>query len=127
MAKVSSAAKASKRCWNKSNRAYHSSYALNNRGKLVSQKRERQRILRAAALEMYGGKCQCKGCDVTEPEFLAFDHKRGGGRKHRSQFGGQYMFYLWLLKSRRKSMQVLCHNCNSAKGYYGRCPHEAKE
>jgi len=25
-----------------------------------------------------------------------------------------------------KGFQILCHNCNQAKGYYGKCPHERK-
>ena len=25
-----------------------------------------------------------------------------------------------------KGFQILCHNCNIAKGHYGKCPHEKK-
>ena len=33
--------------------------------------------------------------------------------------------YRWLIKHKfPPGIQVLCHNCNLAKGYYGACPHQ---
>ena len=33
--------------------------------------------------------------------------------------------YRWLIKHKFPSgIQILCHNCNLAKGYYGSCPHQ---
>ena len=32
---------------------------------------------------------------------------------------------VWMIKNNfPKGFQVLCHNCNLAKGFYGKCPHE---
>jgi hypothetical protein len=34
-------------------------------------------------------------------------------------------FFAWLKRQGwPEGFQVLCHNCNSSKGYYGYCPHE---
>lgn len=74
-------------------------------------------------LETYGGKCQC--CGETEPKFLAIDHINGGGMKAREKHIG-YSFYLSLFKTPRQDLQVLCHNCNMAKGFYGQCPHQER-
>jgi hypothetical protein len=78
-------------------------------------------------LEHYGVKCNCPGgCDVTEPKFLTIDHIHGGGVKHRKSIGRQGGdFYAWLVKNKYPDgFQVLCFNCNCAKGFFGKCPHE---
>lgn len=93
------------------------------------QKQERVN-LRKQVIQHYGGECACCGENIFE--FLAIDHINGGGIKHRKEvFGknwrtgtGQNMCR-WLRKNGfPKGFQVLCHNCNSAKGFYGQCPHE---
>lgn len=77
--------------------------------------------LRAAIFDHYGTKCVC--CGETEPKFLCIDHINGGGAKHVREIGGN--FYHWLKKSGYpEGFQVLCHNCNMAKGFYGSCPHQ---
>lgn len=69
----------------------------------------------------YGGKCSC--CGETEIKFLSIDHIDGGGKEHRKETSGHV--YEDLLKRRfPKGYQILCHNCNLAKGFYGRCPHQ---
>ncbi len=84
---------------------------------------------RIKCLNAYGGnppKCAC--CKENKYEFLCIDHIKGGGRKHRKKlgFGGQVL-YRWLVKYNfPKGFQVLCHNCNLAKGFYGKCPHKNK-
>lgn len=89
-----------------------------------------QRALRAEVVAAYGGICRCCGEDI--PEFLAVDHIEGNGREHRRQLkreaeSGEHKtaaLYNWL-RSRGypEGFQVLCHNCNVAKGLYGTCPH----
>jgi len=88
------------------------------------------RANRDAAIRAYGGyHCACPGCDVTTPEFLGIDHIEGGGCKQREKlFGSKYAagspFYRWLKKNNYPpGFQVLCHNCNLSKGFYGACPH----
>lgn len=83
--------------------------------------------LRKEALFKYGGKCGC--CGEDRYEFLAIDHKNGGGNKHRNsgEFHPGLGFLMWLKKnSWPKDFRVLCHNCNSAMGYYGYCPHKSR-
>jgi hypothetical protein len=75
----------------------------------------------------YGGKCVCCGESIVE--FLSVDHIRGDGAKQRRELkmsgGGQ--FYYWLINHNYpKDFQVLCMNCNHAKGTNGVCPHQKK-
>lgn len=74
----------------------------------------------------YGGKCAC--CGEMTPEFLAIDHIFNDGAKERreSKRSSGSAFYMWLRKNGfpKDRYQLLCHNCNMAKGFYGQCPHE---
>jgi hypothetical protein len=84
-----------------------------------------RQTLRQGVLEAYGSTCQC--CSEERNEFLAVDHIDGNGARQRRELGvsSGSEFYLWLRKnSFPPGYRVLCHNCNSAKGYYGYCPHE---
>lgn len=75
-------------------------------------------------LAAYGGSCEC--CGETEPKFLALDHIHGGGNKHRKLIGTgatKMELYLRKLGWPKDQYRVLCHNCNSAEGFYGECPH----
>ena len=85
----------------------------------------RNRQERLKILTLYGGnppKCNCCGENIIE--FLGIDHVNGGGRQHRKQLKISSI-YTWLRKNNYpEGFQVLCHNCNMAKGFYGKCPHE---
>ena len=87
-----------------------------------SEKLRLQRIeLRVIALKNYGDKCAC--CGEEDRAFLSIDHIDGGGSKHRREI--KHSIYSWLKQNKYpKGFQVLCHNCNQAKGFYGKCPHE---
>ena len=83
-----------------------------------------RQALKQRALLAYGGKCAC--CLASDIEFLTIDHIKGGGQQHRRMIhckpGDQ--FYRWLYEHKYfAGYQVLCFNCNSAKGFYGYCPH----
>lgn len=76
----------------------------------------------------------CACCKEKEIKFLSIDHINGGGTKHRQQLqtsvlkpaGGSVM-YGWIIKNNYpEGFQILCHNCNQAKGFYGTCPHQEK-
>lgn len=90
------------------------------------QFREAGRRLRTRALEAYGGRCQC--CSEVTPEFLAIDHVHNDGEAHRRELGGYgRSIYRWLAANEFPQdgrFQLLCHNCNMAKGLYGGCPHQ---
>jgi hypothetical protein len=81
---------------------------------------------RLTCLEHYGGTPpQCACCAEPTLQFLSIDHVNGGGSQHRKAlFGGGGNIYAWLIKQNFPAgFQVLCHNCNLAKGFYGSCPH----
>lgn len=99
--------------------------AQNRERRRETQRTCRQRT-RKECLAHYGGKCAC--CGETESAFLGIDHINGGGGKHRKSLGHWGVnFYAWLRREGwPDGYQVLCHNCNQAKGYYGVCPHRSK-
>jgi len=69
--------------------------------------------------EMYGNKCAC--CGESQREFLTIEHIHGqkGLNKESS-----YQAYTRAIREYREDIyQILCMNCNHAKGIYGYCPH----
>jgi len=82
----------------------------------------KRRANRRAAIEHYGSKCVC--CGESIYEFLAFDHKSGGGNKHRKTDTTARDIGTWLVKNKfPENFRLLCHNCNMALGFFGYCPH----
>lgn len=71
---------------------------------------------------LYGGKCVC--CGETELNFLTLDHINNDGALQRKERSAGSATYKWVMKERPADLQVLCYNCNCAKGHYGICPHE---
>ncbi len=72
-------------------------------------------------IKYYGGCCVC--CGEKEPKFLTIDHiNNDGGYQRKTRTGMHH--YDWIIKTNYpKDLQVLCYNCNCAKGFFGRCPH----
>ena len=77
--------------------------------------------------------CRCCGLN-SHLDFLDIDHI--AGRKemdsepelvklgYSSKLEG-FMLQKWIVeKNFPKGFQILCKNCNMAKGFYGKCPHE---
>lgn len=110
-----------------------------NQGKMV---RYRQKM-RLQALIAYspGGvpRCACPACPENSGphlEFLTLDHIDGDGAAHRQSLiktakradsGTSLALYCWLRDNNfPPGFQVLCYNCNSAKGtsQNQKCPHE---
>jgi hypothetical protein len=85
--------------------------------------------LRMQILRHYGrgGKVACACCGEATLEFLQIDHVDNDGAEHRRSIrrkSGE-QFYKWLRSNGYPpGFQVLCCNCNFAKGRYGECPHE---
>lgn len=86
--------------------------------------KRKRRMFREFALRMYGDH-QCACCKEHRYEFLAIDHMNNDGGKHRKSMKGySSKFIKWLIDDYREGFQVLCHNCNCARGFYGYCPHK---
>lgn len=63
----------------------------------------------------YGNKCAY--CGQTNQVVLSIDHLNGGGAKHLRIIGRGDQFYTWIIKNNYpKDFQILCRNCNWAKG-----------
>lgn len=82
----------------------------------------RRAAYRNMVLFLYGVECDC--CGESDPAFLTVDHPNGGGREHRAKIGTS-IFYKWLLDHNAPdAFRLLCMNCNWARRFTGRCPHE---
>ena len=79
--------------------------------------------------------CNCCGLN-SHIEFLTVDHIVGRQEmdsepelkklKYMSKLSGTALV-IWIIKNNfPKGFQILCHNCNQTKGYYGQCPLENK-
>lgn len=92
-----------------------------NHSRYAGRKKEWRAKIRKIVIQHYGSKCVC--CGESRYEFLALDHKNGGGNQHRREVG--FDITRWIYKNDFPPIfQILCHNCNTAKGCYGYCPHE---
>ncbi len=100
---------------------------LNKKDSMSKSQKKYDSKIRLTALQAYSDKePKCSCCGEKTIEFLGIDHIYGGGNKHRKLLKSKgTTLYLWLKKNNYpKGYQVLCHNCNLAKGYYGECPHK---
>jgi hypothetical protein len=57
------------------------------------------------------------------------DHIQNDGAAHRREYGGGWRIYEVIRREGypRDRYQLLCANCNLAKGHYGVCPHQARK
>lgn len=109
---------------------YHRKTYAKTKVKKAKRVREYCQEIKLKVLSHYSnGKLECACCEEKHYGFLTIDHINGGGRKHIQEVAkGKYiMFYNWLIKNNYpKGFQVLCYNCNCAKGHHGICPHEVE-
>lgn len=96
--------------------------------KKLQAKFDRLRVKIKALKRVSGGRLTCKCCRESHVEFLTIDHIENDGNQHRETgVGTGQKFYEWVLTANDtwiEKLQVLCFNCNWAKGVYGYCPHE---
>jgi len=97
---------------------------------LFAERRHRYILFKAyqnrlEVLKAYSGeKPKCACCGEEHIEFLTVDHING--RKDVPETGQR--LYRWLkINNYPEGFQVLCMNCNYAKGKFGNCPHSGKE
>src|SRR5690242_3349065 len=77
--------------------------------------RERHQQVRLEVLSHYGNQCAC--CHITNIEFLGIDHVEGGGVAHRKTLNRSNIYYWLRTNNYPEGFQILCHNCNLAKGF----------
>ncbi len=97
-------------------------YYQKNKIRLRKYANKIRRELRSFVIKKYGGKCKC--CGESELAFLAIDHVNNDGYKEKKKIKNNMLLSRLRDRKINKKYQVLCHNCNSAKGYYGCCPHD---
>jgi len=113
------------------NREFYNTYAKEyyKRNKLVinARNRQRDRDLRLKVIGYYSNGLMCCGCCGEKMlEFLTIDHINGQGHQHRKNINNK--LYNWLkAENFPTGYQVLCMNCNLAKGIYGECPHQKEK
>ena len=101
---------------------------LKNKDHVVPAKRAaRQKQvaeLRAQLFAHYGSKCNC--CGLADTRFLSVDHVNCGiGNKAPKKDRATIYFYKMIVAMNFPAdYQILCINCNWAKGRYGVCHHQ---
>lgn len=118
-----------RKCHQETNKGYKLSVLkYRSSDKWKKTKKEYDRRVRYEALVHYSADppfCSC--CGEKHLEFLAFDHINGGGNKHTKSMK-RAKLSIWLKSAGYPDgFQILCHNCNMAKGIYGVCPHKNLE
>ena len=96
-------------------------WRLKNPTRMQLLRRRYWKKLRGQVLEAYGAWCHC--FKETREEFLATDHLDDSKPKMVGT-----ALYTWLRQNDfPEGFQILCHNCNQAKAWYGYCPHWNEE
>jgi hypothetical protein len=117
---------------NKWKRGVRKIYPLTIKQKEVHQERERaaRQARRKIVISHYSeGQNICSCCGENEFRFLSIDHMNNDGNRHKRELGTRSSSHLcwWLIKNEFPiGFQVLCYNCNIAKGIYKECPHKLK-
>ena len=78
----------------------------------------------------YYSKCviRCACCGETDERFLTIDHIHGKKKHGHNKNSTGMTLWRWLIRNNFPSgFQILCMNCNWAKGQYGECPHKETE
>ena len=74
-------------------------------------------------LDALGHECSC--CGEREVRFLTLDHINNDGARYRQMYNEQQIYRMARREGWPKDKyQVLCMNCNFAKGHFGICPHK---
>jgi hypothetical protein len=111
--------------------------------KIIARKSKKYDNARLKVLQVYSKRLSnsdipcCKCCNLNSHiEFLAIDHIEGRMEMdsipelvkigYSSKFSTGQLIQ-WITKNNfPEGFQTLCHNCNMAKGFYGKCFHEIK-
>ena len=107
----------------------YTKWRLRNKDIINHQSRLRNKKIKLEVLNYYSnGLMKCKCCDELELDFLSIDHIDGGGKRMQKIQGMDTGLYKWLKRNEfPEGFQVLCMNCNFAKGKRGVCPHQLQK
>ena len=94
-------------------------YYLTHRAKQLANMKAYSGSIPEAILFL-GGTCACPGCGVSEPRFLTVDHIQGRSKtsSRRTPAIREARLSGW----DKTKFQILCFNCNFAKGARRFCP-----
>lgn len=101
-------------------------WRLLNVEKCKAADREKYRRLRARVIVHYShGTNRCACCGESDIAFLTIDHIVPVRRKgHDTREVGTGLYARLRAQGFPPGYQVLCYNCNCAKGTDGECPHQ---
>lgn len=104
--------------------AYMRKYHKDNKERGHAHEKTSRLKARMEVLSHYSnGTPKCACCGEQHFEFLSIDHINGGGTKFRKENPGRNIYYMIRKEGFPEGYRVLCHNCNLAIGFYGKCPH----
>jgi hypothetical protein len=85
--------------------------------------------LKLEMFQEFGWQCQC--CGENNPHFLTLDHIKNDGNKHREELRSDSVEVIYSAAKKegwpKDRYQLLCINCNWAKGKFGCCPHKGSK
>ena len=114
-----------------SRRKYQKTHAK----QLNKQKNKKHRELKYEVMKEFSKRqsnsnvpcCACVKCREKEIKFLTIDHIHGRRLMGHSRELGGLRLYKWIIKNNfPDGLQVMCHNCNKAKGSTKSCPVHGK-
>ena len=99
--------------------------AVSQNEKLNSSQRQSLRYKIKVFFHYCNGVPKCQCCGERGLFFLTLDHVMGHGKEHREKVGFGNTFFNWIIRNDfPPGYQVLCNNCNIAKGRRTHCPHQ---
>lgn len=114
--------------WKMANRehivAYRKQWVNAHPGYNKKKTKQMAATLKAIVISELGKKCVC--CNITDSRFLSVDHINGGGNLDRKfhEYKSSW-WWVFILGFPADRFQILCYNCNIAKGvHWNVCPHE---
>jgi|SRR5208337_5315037 len=104
-------------------------------GKSAKNLRKLRRNLKIEVFSHYcDGTPKCACCGEEHIEFLSLDHINNNGAEERRKmsgsgqgWGGEFLYRILRRNNYPNGYQVLCLNCNFAKGHFGVCPHKLEK
>lgn len=105
-------------------REYQKVYRQEKKRELQVKRIVYYKQIRLDGIAEYGGRCAC--CGEARHEFLTLEHINGRSDETVRKTGQKAWSRLKTLGWPKDGYQVLCFNCNCAKGIYGVCPHQGE-